>query len=122
MTRYSHLSFRLGQIFGKSPDTSTAIRIGLETPLGGQLFSVDVPVISQSNEDVDETFSMTGRIVDFMRTVRIPLSEFCELGADIEQVDAIVLSFSDDVDSRSVLVDSIEFSRPTDDDEPGICL
>lgn len=122
LTKYSHVSFRLGQIFGKSPDSSSTIRFGLETAPSGQVFAVDVPIIPQSNEEVNEATTMTGHVVDFMRTVRMPLSQFCDLGADVSQIDAIVIDFpGGGNDSRSVLLDSIEFSRPTEDDEAGRC-
>jgi hypothetical protein len=56
---------------------------------------------------------------NFMRHVRIPLSEFCQDGVDLTSLDQVGFRFDGSTDGE-VLIDSLEFTRSPFDD-PGGC-
>lgn len=118
LSSYSFLSLRVGPINHLSPRSKVTLSVGLNTGtmMGTQTFSVDLDVYTQNHEGVG-AFR-----VDFMRTVRIPLSVFCALGADISQTNSVVIDFPPDVESRAILLDSIEFMKAADIMESGQCL
>lgn len=60
-------------------------------------------------------------MTDFMRTIRIPLSNLCDLGADVSDVSEIVITFPEEDESRAVLIDSLEFTKASDIMEGGQC-
>lgn len=121
ISEYSFLSFRAGQIRHLSPDSKTTIAIGLITPNVSnrkELFSLEVDLYTQDDQPSGTAIYAN----DFMRTIRVPLSDFCSLGADVTQVDQIVFSFFNEEQSRSILLDSIEFTKSADSDDLGICF
>ena len=122
---YSFLSFRAGQIRHLSPDSMTTLRVGLVTLTNGNdkdSFSVDVKIYTQDDEPSGNLSNSPIFATDFMRTIRIPLSDFCALGADVSQVLEIVISFPEEDESRSMLLDSVEFTKHADSMDLGICL
>jgi hypothetical protein len=120
LSEYSFLSLRAGNINHASPHTMTTISIGLKTPSGmvSQTFPVDVDLYTQD----DFSVASTSQTVNFMRSIRIPLSAFCDQGADIADVEAVIITFDNDVDSRAVLLDSIEFTKADDEMDIGQCI
>ncbi|MBZ5714709.1 hypothetical protein [Nannocystis pusilla] len=123
LREYSFLSLRAGQINHASPPTMTTMSVGLKTPSGmvSQAFPVDVDLYTQDDFSVT-VGAHTSQTVNFMRSIRIPLSAFCDQGADISDVEAVVITFPNDVDSRTVLLDSIEFTKADDEKDMGQCL
>jgi len=123
LSEYSFLSLRAGQINHASPPTMTTMSVGLKTPSGmvSQVFPVDVDLYTQDDFSVT-VGAHTSQTVNFMRSIRIPLSAFCDQGADISDVEAVVITFPNDVDSRTVLLDSIEFTKADDEKDMGQCL
>ena len=120
LSDYSFLSFRVGQINHASPHTMTTVEVGLTTPSGmtSQTFSTNIEIYAQD----DVSGALTSQTVNFIRTVRVPLEVFCDLGADIGEVEEVVITFPNDLDSRTVLVDSIEFTKAEDAMDAGQCL
>lgn len=125
LSDYAFLSFRVGQIFHLSPESMTTIKVGIRTPSGmiTQVFSVEVNVYTQDDQPVAPLAIGSPRhIGDFMRTIRIPLAEFCAQGADISAVEDVVVEFLAEANSRTILFDSVEFTKSADSAEPGQCL
>ncbi|HNN43724.1 MAG TPA: hypothetical protein PKL10_15615 [Nitrospira sp.] len=122
LSDYSFLTLRVGQVNHFSPHTMTSIDVGIFAPVGMSTVSVFESVDLYTQDDFLPGMGVTSRAIDFMRTVRIPLSEFCAQGADITQVESVVISFNNDVDSRTVLLDSIEFTKALDVEDDGQCL
>ena len=120
LTDYSFLSLRVGHIDHLSPEAMSTINVGIVT--GVELFSVDVNVYTQDDSPASSLEAFPPRdVTDFMRTIRIPLSNLCDLGADVSDVSEIVITFPEEDESRAVLIDSLEFTKASDIMEGGQC-
>ena len=122
LTDYSFLSFRAGHIDHLSPESMTTLSVGIVT-VDGQSdasFSVDVNIYTQ--DDPSDIQMSVVYVTNFMRTYRIPMSVLCDLGADVSDVLEIVIAFPEEEESRSILIDSLEFTKSAGSMEPGRCL
>ncbi len=78
------------------------------------------PVIKQDTEE--STIGLLSLPTDFMHTVRIPLGEFCDAEPlDLTQIDAVAVRLEPSSAARQLLVDSVEFTRGSPDDEIAQC-
>jgi len=68
--------------------------------------------VRQDDSEIDPVPSV---ITDFMRTVRVPLGDFCAQGLDLTTVTGISLVVPPSTQARTVLLDSLEFTRGSED-------
>jgi len=129
----TNLSFRVAHAFHRSgqsgcetandPDLAFSVALGSNgefrdvstTQFGGLPVQDHGPALAGNPQA--QWHDMECHAADFMRTIRIPLSAFCDQGLLIPGIDAVELRF-DQSQAGEVLIDSLEFTTSYLDD-PG---
>lgn len=107
---FSFLSLRIGQSY--DPAVPSAVEVGVI--LHGQI-DVQVSLGLQVRQDDSEIDPVPSVITDFMRTVRVPLGDFCAQGLDLTTVTGISIVVPPSTQARTILLDSLEFTRASED-------
>ena len=119
LENFSFLSMRLGQNYSSTTQTAVDVSVVLHGQ-GGQAQPIDVEVSLglQVRQD-DSVIGPLPIVTDFMRTVRIPLQDFCTADLDLSTVSGLSVVVQESLSERALLVDSIEFTRAFEDGPVG---
>ena len=114
---YSYLSLRVGNSHDSSVTTAFDLTVNLRG-LDDQGQPLDAPVSLGPQIQQDDSPPPVF-VPDVMHTIRVPLRDFCVQGLDLTTVDQLSMGLPVSADLRSVLIDSIEFTRDPDDGPTG---
>jgi len=117
---FSFVSLRIGQSYDPAVPSAVEARIVLHgTDQAAQPLDVPASLGLQIRQDDSELVQAPQKTTDFMHTVRVPLQDFCAAGLDLTTVDGLSIVVSPSVEERSLLIDSIEFTRAPEDGQTG---
>lgn len=117
LSDFSTLSFRVGKVHRVASDTidqPLSLEIEIQTARGAASLVYD-RVVPQ-DDFWDGPLGQNPPSVDFMHSVRIPMSEFCDQGIDLTAVSSLSIRVPPDQPTgEALIIDSIEFSHHAQD-------